>query len=90
VATLRDHSAGQDGDASALFNRGAKVGKRASESETKEELAFVPVRVEERQVNAGPGCRFRHAGGHELEIPHPLFNAWLEEGRRSSHLPPTN
>jgi hypothetical protein len=46
VATLRDHLAGQDGDAAdaaARFSRGAKIGKRAGESETKEEMAFLPI-----------------------------------------------
>jgi hypothetical protein len=78
VATLRDHLAGQDGDAAALFSRGAKIGKRSGESEAKEEIAFVPVRVEEpARSNSGPRCRFRHTGGHELEFGELPEVVWL-------------
>ena len=78
MATLRDHLAAQEGDAAALFSRGAKIGKRASESETKEEITFVPVRVEEpARSDSGPRCRFRHTGGHELEFAEIPEVAWL-------------
>lgn len=75
---MRDHLTGQDGDAAALFSRGAKIGKRASEPDTKVEMAFVPVRLEEpAKGSAGPRCRFRHAGGHELEFLELPEVAWL-------------
>lgn len=78
MATLRDHLAGQDGDAAALFSRGAKIGERAGESGTKEEVAFVPVRVEEpARSDSGLRCRFRHASGHELEFAELPEVAWL-------------
>ena len=71
-------AAGQDGDAAALFSRCAKIGKRSGESEAKEEIAFVPVRVEEpARSNSGPRCRFRHTGGHELEFGELPEVAWL-------------
>ena len=78
VATLMDHLAAQEGDAAALFSRGAKIGKRASESETKQEKVFLPVRVEEpAQSDSGPRCRLRHIGGHELEFTELPEVAWL-------------
>ena len=55
VTTLRDHLASQDGDAAALFSRGAKIGKRTSEPETKAEMGFIA------GTGGGSGARWWHS-----------------------------
>lgn len=78
MTTLRDHLASQDGDAAALFSRGAKIGKRASEPETKAEMGFMPVRVEDPvPVGGAARCRIRHSGGHVVEFTELPEVAWL-------------
>jgi hypothetical protein len=75
---MKEHLAGQDGDAAVLFNRGARIAKRLSEPTTKEAMEFVPVRVDEATTaGASSRCRFRHAGGHELEFTELPEVTWL-------------
>jgi hypothetical protein len=80
VATLREHVVAQDGEAAAVLSRGARVAKRQGEPASKEEMDFVPVRLESPAPSEVPSrYRFRHAGGHELVFPELPEVSWLRE-----------